>query len=121
MITEIIITLVLIILNGLLSASEIAIVSSKKVRLQTLSEKNARAKAHLKPKEKPNRFLAAVQIGITLIGILTGLGSGGSISTYLASVFQQRPLLAPYSGGLSVFVVVVIITYLTFVIGELVP
>lgn len=121
MITEIIIILVLIILNGLLSASEIAIVSSKKVRLQTLSEKNAGAKAALKLKEKPNRFLSTVQIGITLIGILTGFFSGGSISTYLASVFQQIPLLAPYSGGLSVFLVVVIITYLTLVIGELVP
>lgn len=121
MITEIIIIVVLIILNGLLSASEIAIVSSKKVRLQTLSEKNAGAKAALKLKEKPNRFLSTVQIGITLIGILTGFFSGGSISTYLASVLQSVPLLAPYSGGLSVFLVVVIITYLTLVIGELVP
>lgn len=121
MITEIIIILVLIILNGILSASEIAIVSSKKVRLQSLSGKNAGARVALKLKEKPNRFLSTVQIGITLIGILTGFFSGGSISTYLASVFQSIPLLAPYSGGLSVILVVIIITYLTLVIGELVP
>jgi putative hemolysin len=111
----------LIILNGLLSASEIAIVSSKKVRLQTLGEKNAGAKAALKLKEKPNHFLSTVQIGITLIGILTGFFSGGSISTYLATVFQQIPVLAPYSATLSVVIVVLLITYLSLVIGELVP
>jgi putative hemolysin len=121
MITEIIIIILLIILNGLLSASEIAIVSSKKVRLQTLGEKNAGAKAALKLKEKPNHFLSTVQIGITLIGILTGFFSGGSISTYLATVFQQIPVLAPYSATLSVVIVVLLITYLSLVIGELVP
>jgi putative hemolysin len=104
MITEIIIIILLIILNGLLSASEIAIVSSKKVRLQTLGEKNAGAKAALK-----------------LNGILTGFFSGGSISTYLATVFQQIPVLAPYSATLSVVIVVLLITYLSLVIGELVP
>ncbi|HMR18722.1 MAG TPA: hemolysin family protein [Sphingobacterium sp.] len=121
MITEIVIIIILIILNGILSASEIAIVSSKKIRLQTLSEKNMGAKAALKLKEKPNYFLSTVQIGITLIGILTGFFSGGSISTYLTTIFQRVPLLATYSATLSVVLVVLAITYLSLVIGELVP
>ncbi|SPZ91925.1 Putative Mg2+ and Co2+ transporter CorB [Sphingobacterium multivorum] len=73
MLTEAIIILVLIILNGILSASEISIVSSRKARLQAESDKNnAAAKIALNLKESPNNFLSTVQIGITLIGILTG-------------------------------------------------
>jgi putative hemolysin len=72
MVTEIIIILILIVLNGILSASEIAIVSSRKARLQAASAKNNGAKTALELKENPNNFLSTVQIGITLIGILTG-------------------------------------------------
>lgn len=121
MITEIIIILVLIILNGVLSASEIAIVSSRKARLQAASNNNHGAKRALKLKEKPNQFLSTVQIGITLIGILTGFFSGGSISTYLAGLLQTIPILSPYSQSISVLLVVICITYLSLVIGELVP
>jgi len=81
MLTEAIIILILIILNGVLSASEISIVSSRKARLQAESDKNnPAAKIALHLKESPNSFLSTVQIGITLIGILTGFFSGGSIS-----------------------------------------
>lgn len=121
MITEIIIILILILLNGIFSASEIAIVSSRKARLQASAANNLGAKRALKLKEQPNQFLSTVQIGITLIGILTGFFSGGSISTYLATLLQEVPVLAPYSQTLSVLAVVIVITYLSLIIGELVP
>ncbi|MBE8715247.1 hemolysin family protein [Sphingobacterium hungaricum] len=122
MATEILIILLLIILNGILSASEIAIVSSRKARLQAESDKNNKsAELALDLKSNPNNFLSTVQIGITLIGILTGFFSGGSISTYLATVLNEIPLLAPYSAQISVALVVLVITYFSLVIGELVP
>ncbi|MBD1429314.1 MULTISPECIES: hemolysin family protein [Sphingobacterium] len=121
MITEIVVILVLMVLNGILSASEIAIVSSRKARLQSISDENAGAKRALKLKDDPNQFLSTVQIGITLIGILTGFFSGGSISTYIAEHLKSIPSLAPYSDTLSVGIVVLIITYMSLVIGELVP
>lgn len=122
MLTEIIIILTLIIFNGILSASEIAIVSSRKARLQAAADKdNKSAQIALNLKENPNHFLSTIQIGITLIGILTGFFSGGSISSYLATVFSQTAILAPYSQQIAIIVVVLIITYLSLVIGELVP
>ena len=121
MVTEVIIIILLITLNGILSASEIAIVSSRKARLQASSSKNNGAKIALKLKENPNHFLSTVQIGITLIGILTGFFSGGTISVYLAEVFNGIAWLAPYSSQLSVILVVLVITYLSLIIGELVP
>jgi putative hemolysin len=121
MITEIVVILVLMVLNGILSASEIAIVSSRKARLQAISNQNSGAKRALKLKNDPNQFLSTVQIGITLIGILTGFFSGGSISTYIAEILNNIPLLSKYRDTLSVGIVVLIITYLTLVIGELVP
>lgn len=121
MVTEVVIIILLITLNGILSASEIAIVSSRKARLQASSSKNNGAKIALKLKENPNHFLSTVQIGITLIGILTGFFSGGTISVYLAEVFNGIAWLAPYSSQLSVILVVLVITYLSLIIGELVP
>src|SRR5690606_32475755 len=122
MLTEIIIIFTLIILNGILSASEIAIVSSRKARLQAAANRsNTSAQAALQLKENPNQFLSTVQIGITLIGILTGFFSGGTISTYLAELLNQITFLAPYSTQLSIVIVVLAITYLSLVIGELVP
>lgn len=121
MITEIVVILVLMVLNGILSASEIAIVSSRKARLQAISNQNSGAKRALKLKNDPNQFLSTVQIGITLIGILTGFFSGGSISTYIAEILKGIPFLSEYSETLSVAIVVIIITYFTLVIGELVP
>lgn len=121
MIQEIIIILVLILLNGILSASEIAIVSSRKARLQANGEKSPGAAKALELKENPNQFLSTIQIGITLIGILTGFFSGGSISSYLASIFVNITLLAPYSNTLAIGLVIFLITYLSLVIGELVP
>ncbi|MGN0003169.1 MAG: hemolysin family protein [Sphingobacterium composti] len=121
MITEIVVILVLMVLNGILSASEIAIVSSRKARLQSISNENTGATRALKLKDDPNQFLSTVQIGITLIGILTGFFSGGSISTFIAEYLKTYPAIAPYSETLSVGIVVLIITYMSLVIGELVP
>ncbi|WDF67243.1 hemolysin family protein [Sphingobacterium oryzagri] len=122
MLTEIIIILALIIVNGILSASEIAIVSSRRARLQAAAEKNNQsARVALKLKDNPNQFLSTVQIGITLIGILTGFFSGGTISSYLAELFKQVTFIAPYAEQLSVILVVLVITYLSLVVGELVP
>ncbi|MFZ4262976.1 hemolysin family protein [Sphingobacterium sp. HJSM2_6] len=121
MVTEIIIILLLIILNGILSASEIAIVSSRKARLSAASENNKGARTALLLKENPNNFLSTVQIGITLIGILTGFFSGGSISLFIAEQLKSISVIAPYSEQISVVLVVLIITYLSLVVGELVP
>lgn len=121
MITEIIVIMALIVLNGILSASEIAIVSSRKARLQVAAQKNKGAQKALKLKESPNQFFSTLQIGITLIGIMTGYFSGGTLSAYLQESFSNIPFLAPYSAVLSTGLVVLVITYLSLVIGELVP
>ncbi len=121
MITEIIVILALIVLNGILSASEIAIVSSRKARLQAEASKNKGAKKALQLKESPNQFLSTVQIGITLIGIMTGYFSGGTVSAYLQDQLNKISILTPYSFFLSTGIVVLVITFLSLVIGELVP
>lgn len=122
MLTESLIILALILLNGVFSASEIAIISSRKARLQTLADrKNASAKQVLKLKESPNQFLSTVQIGITLIGILTGIFGGTTIAQRLDVYLSEVNWLDGYSSQLSVLIVVVIITFFTLVLGELVP
>lgn len=121
MITEVIVIFILILLNGVLSASEIAIVSSRKARLQSEADKNNGAKKALELKENPNHFFSTVQIGITLIGIMTGYFSGGTISYYLQEQLNHIPYLVPYSSFISTGLVVICITFLSLVIGELVP
>lgn len=122
MLTESLIILALILINGIFAAAEISIVSSRKTRLQVLADKkNAAAKQVLKLKDSPNRFLSTVQIGITLIGILTGLFGGSTIALRLDSVFSQIEWMSAYSSELSIFLVVLLITFLTLVLGELVP
>ncbi|MFC3196297.1 hemolysin family protein [Parapedobacter deserti] len=122
MLTESLIILALILLNGIFSASEIAIVSSRKARLQVLAEKkNLAAKQVLKLKDSPNRFLSTVQIGITLIGILTGLFGGATIAQRLDIYLSDVSWLSGYSAQVSITIVVVLITFLTLVLGELVP
>src|SRR5690606_27913147 len=94
----------------------------RKARLQAAADKdNKSAQIALNLKENPNHFLSTIQIGITLIGILTGFFSGGSISSHLATVFSQISFLAPYTEQIAIVVVVLVITYLSLVIRELVP
>src|SRR5690606_38963099 len=122
MLTESLIIFALILLNGVLSASEIAIVSSRKARLQVLADKqNAAAKQVLKLKSTPNHFHSHVQLGITLIGILTGIFGGATIAQRLDIYLSKVTWIDGYSSQLSVLVVVVVITFLTLVFGELVP
>ncbi|MEH2280994.1 MAG: hemolysin family protein [Nostoc sp.] len=119
---EILIILVLIIANGVFSMSEMAIVSARKVRLQQLANQgDAKAKVALKLAESPNHFLSTVQVGISLIGILTGAFGGATIAARLAVYVRLFPLLAPYSEPVSFGIVVLIITYLSLIVGELVP
>lgn len=120
--TEMLLILVLIVANGIFSGSEIAVVSARKVRLEQLASRgNTKAKAALKLANAPNDFLSTVQIGITLIGILSGAVAGATLAERLALFLSKIPSLQPYSEGISVSIVVGVITYLSLVIGELVP
>jgi putative hemolysin len=119
---EIAVILALILSNGLFAMSETAIVSARKARLRQMADEGRpRAQAALNLANDPNRFLATVQIGITLIGILTGVFGGAIISRNLAAVLDDIPVLAPYSVAIAGAVVVLLLTYLTLILGELVP
>ncbi|WP_119078932.1 hemolysin family protein [Chitinophaga alhagiae] len=119
---EVVIILVLILLNGIFSMAEIALVSARKVRLENAARQgDEKAKAALKLSNNPDTFLSTVQIGITLIGILTGLYSGEQLKEDVKGYFDTIPLLAPYSNGVATALLVIVITYLTLVLGELFP
>jgi putative hemolysin len=120
--TEILILVLLILMNGLFSLSEMAVVSARKVRLQQRAEEgNKAAKTALRLAAQPTHFLSTVQIGITLIGILSGAFGGATIAETLAAYFDQFPALQPYSEAIGVGIVVTVITYFSLVLGELVP
>lgn len=119
---EILLILVLIVANGIFSGSEIAIVSARRVRLEQMANQgNRRAAVALRLATAPNDLLSTVQIGITLIGILSGAVGGATLSGRLRPVIEAIPPLRPWSEPLSLALVVSVITYLSLVIGELVP
>ena len=119
---EIVIILLLILCNGLFSMSEIALISARKARLQQwVNEGNRQAAIALELANAPDRFLSTVQIGITLIGILAGVFGGATIAQTLQGYFKDLPALAAYAELLALGVVVLGITYLTIILGELVP
>ena len=119
---EIFIIICLILLNGFLSMSEIALVSARKARLEIEAKHgNKSAQLALKLANEPDHFLSTVQIGITLIGILTGLYSGEAFAHDLAEYVKLILVLEPYALGLSETVIVIVVTYLTLILGELVP
>ena len=112
----------LIFLNGLFASAELALVSARQSRLRGLAEQGHRgARAALALLEDPTRLLSSVQIGITLVGILTGVYSGAAYSEQLAAVIRDVPLLAPYAQELAFGAIVVVMTYVSLVFGELVP
>ncbi|WP_035985328.1 hemolysin family protein [Leptolyngbya sp. KIOST-1] len=114
--------LLLIFANGVFSGSEIALVSARKARLEQQARRgNVKARLALKLANNPNDFLSTVQIGITLIGILSGALGGATVANSLRQRLDQVPALAPYSDVVSLGTVVGLITYLSLVIGELVP
>ena len=109
-------------MNGFLAMCEIAVVSARKVRLQQLCESGkAGARVAMELAEQPARFLSTVQVGITLVGILAGVFSGATLADELARVLGAFPVLAPHSQTVSLFCVVLGVTTLTLVLGELVP
>ncbi len=119
---EILIIVFLLLANGLFAMSETAIISARKTRLQQMAEEgDARAREALRLAESPNRFLATTQIGITLVGILAGAFGGATIAESVALRVATVPSLAPYAASIGLGIVVVILTFLSLVIGELVP
>lgn len=114
--------LVLLIANGVFAMAEIAVVSSRKARLLPLADKDVSgAKTALALVENPGVFLSTVQVGITLVGTLAGASSGGNLIDKLTPALAQVPVLLPWAETLATIIVVSAITFLTVVIGELVP
>ncbi len=119
---EILIILLLIVLNGIFAMSEIAMVSTKKARLERAAKHGDRtAKKALELSQNPGKFLSTVQIGITLIGILTGIYSGQKIEEDLQRIINNYAALRPYSETLAVTIIVIVLTFFSLVLGELVP
>ncbi|HJS01530.1 MAG TPA: hemolysin family protein, partial [Flavobacterium sp.] len=119
---EILIILFLILLNGIFSMSEIALISARKNRLETAAKKgNKNAKIALDLANSPNTFLSTVQIGITLIGILTGIYSGDKITSDVKNYIASFEILESYADSIAVGIVVVILTFFSLVLGELLP
>jgi len=111
-----------VVLNGIFSMSELAVVSSKRPKLQSRAERGDKGAAEaLKLANDPNRFLSAVQVGITLIGILAGAYGQATVAGELDKLINPIPLLTPYSEAISTGIVVVVLTYLSLIVGELVP
>ena len=119
---EILILLVLIFVNGLFVMSEIALVSARKSRLEHLAEKgDIKAKRALHLSNSPEKFLSAAQIGITLIAIFTGVYSGEKFSADLQPYLENISFLKNYAAGLSTTLIVMLVTFLSIIFGELIP
>lgn len=119
---EFLIILVLIIISGIFSLAEMAIVSVRKHRLHKLAQENdTNALIALELSKNPNRFLSTTQIGITLVGIISGALGEATMTNSLSKILQHVPYINLYSKQISFILVIIIITYLTLIIGELVP
>lgn len=122
LITEVVIILLLILANAVFAMSEAALISSRKARLREHAERGDKgAQAALELSDEPTRFLSTVQIGITLIGIFSGAFGGARLASSITPIIDQIPALAPQSENISFALVVLVITYLSLVVGELVP
>jgi putative hemolysin len=119
---DLLIILLLVLANGVFSRSEMAVVAARTARREQRAEAgDAGARAALALATAPTRCLSTVQLGITLIGIIAGAFGGAALSAPLAASLRQIPLLAPYSDAVGVGLVVLLITYLSLVLGERVP
>src|SRR3954447_1054028 len=122
MVFELIVALALIALNGVFALSELAIVSARKSRLKTMADnRRVGARAALALAEEPGRFLSTVQIGITLVGILAGAFSGAALSERFDTVLEGWGMPTPIAEPVAYALVISVITYLSAVVGELVP
>jgi putative hemolysin len=119
---EILIILILVVINGIFSMSEIALISSRKTKLEIASKNgDRRAAAALELANSPNRFLSTVQIGITLISILTGIFSGDTITISVQNFLTDWGLDIKYANNVAVGLVVLMLGFVQLVLGELVP
>jgi len=119
---EILVIAVLLLANGVFAMAEIAVVSARKTKLKHWADKgDARARAALDLASSPDRFLASVQVGISSVGVLAGAFGGATIAENIDAALQGVPPLAPYGEAIGLAVVVVVITYFSLVVGELVP
>ena len=119
---ELLVVLALVVLNGFFAMSEMSVMTSRKSRLKQLAQSSKRAAKALALSERPESFLSTVQIGITLIGVLTGLFGGEAIGLAIAGwIGQIAPSLAQYATTIGTSVAVALITFLTLIFGELVP
>ncbi len=119
---EILILLLLIVINAIFVMTEMALVSVRKGKLEALKNKGSlKAGIALKLSESPDKFLSTVQLGITLVSILTGLYSGEKFSKDLLPAIEKIPFLQPYAQTVSTSIVVVIVTFLSIILGELIP
>jgi putative hemolysin len=119
---EVAIIVLLLIVNGIFSMSEMALVSARKARLKQRADRgDGRSLAALRLSESPDDFLATVQVGITLVGILAGAFGGATIAEELIPLLQQIRVIEAYADSIAFALVVLVITYLSLVIGELVP
>ncbi|MBC2836805.1 hemolysin family protein [Paragemmobacter straminiformis] len=121
MLFEILIVLALIVVNGVLSMSEMAIVSARPARLRSLEGKSRGAGAALRLAEQPGRFLSTVQIGITMVGVLSGAFSGATLGARLSDWLAAEGMARETANTLGVGGVVLVLTYLSLIVGELVP
>jgi putative hemolysin len=118
----ILIIFILILVNGVFSMSEIALVSSRKIRLEHAAKKgNKQAKEALRLANNPGKFLSTVQIGITLTGILTGIYSGERLTNSLEEKLIEIPHIGQYADTIAVAIILILLTFVSLVLGELVP
>lgn len=116
------IIVLLALLNGVFALSELAVVSARKLRLAALAERGKKgAQDVLNLLQEPDNFLSTVQIGITLVGVIAGVFGGATLSEEIANGLRQVEFLTPYADSLGVGVVILLVTYLSLVLGELVP
>ncbi len=116
------VVLFLVLLNGVFSMSELAVVSARRARLQALADRGDKgAKLALSMAEHPTRFLSAVQVGITLIGILAGAYGQATIAGALDKWLEPMPVIGPHSEAIATTIVVIGLTYVSVILGELVP
>ena len=128
MLSNIVILLVMILVNGFFSMSEMALVSARRQRLQALLGARKQAGAATAPVEsalklqaEPGRFLSSVQIGITLVGVFTGAFGGAVLAGPVSAFMVDWPWIGPYAEPVAFGFVVIVLTYLTLILGELVP
>lgn len=119
---DILLLLVLILINGVFAMSEMAVVSSRKARLQNLADDGSTgAQAALELHQEPSSFLSTIQVGITSVGILSGAIGEAALADPMAAWLVRIPLLEPYASGIALTITVITLTYFSVVVGELVP